>query len=91
MALQTTVDCGGSASRALSQGAGNVLEIIWPALAGLGPGAPILRLELTQWNSAVQSGSSLDVDMTFVARASDGTMATFTVSGRNMVVPAFRP
>ena len=69
---------------------GNVLEIIWPTLAGLPPGPPILRLQLASFSSAVQTGVSLDANMTFVARAPDGTIATFTVSGRNMVVPALR-
>jgi hypothetical protein len=70
--------------------AGNVLEIIWPALAGLGAGQPILRLQLQSYSSAVQAGVSIDADMTFVARAPDGTTATFTVQGRNMVVPPLK-
>ena len=69
---------------------GNVLEIIWPELAGLPAGPPILRLQLSSWDAAVQTGVSLDVAMTFTATAPDGTTATFTVNGRNMVVPAFR-
>jgi hypothetical protein len=70
--------------------AGNVLEIIWPALAGLPPGAPILRLQLAAYSAAVHQGSSLDCDLTFVARAPDGTTATFTAHGANMIVPTLR-
>src|SRR5206468_2060030 len=46
---------------------GNVLEIIWPALAGLPAGPPILRLQLSQFSGAVQMGASLDATMTFTA------------------------
>lgn len=67
--------------------AGNVLEIIWPEIAGLGVGAPILRLQLAQWDPAVASGTALDVNMTFVARAADGSSAVFSVQGRNLIVP----
>ena len=41
---------------------GNVLEIIWPGLAGLPPGPPILRLQLASYSTAVQAGVSLDHD-----------------------------
>jgi hypothetical protein len=67
--------------------AGNVLEIIWPALSGLGPGQPILRLQLASQGVA---GSTISVSMTFVARAADGTTATFTASASNLVVPALK-
>ena len=70
--------------------AGNVLEIIWPALAGLGPGQPILRLQLQQYSAAVQAGVRVDADMTFVARAPDGTTPTFTVHASNLLVPPLR-
>jgi hypothetical protein len=70
--------------------AGNVLEIIWPALAGLPPGPPILRLQLATFSGQVQQGTQLDATMTFTARAPDGTTATFTATGTNMVVPALK-
>jgi hypothetical protein len=70
--------------------AGNVLEIIWPALAGLPPGPPILRLQLASFTSAVQAGVTLNATMTFTARAPDGTTATFTASGTGMVVPPLK-
>jgi hypothetical protein len=70
--------------------AGNVLEIIWPALAGLPAGPPILRLQLAVFSGAVHQGVSLDGDLTFVAHAPDGTTATFTAHGANMIVPALR-
>jgi len=71
-------------------GAGNVLEIIWPALAGLPAGPPILRLQLAVFNAGVHQGSSLDCDLTFVAHAPDGTTATFTAHGANIIVPALQ-
>ena len=33
---------------------------------------------------------TLEATMTFTAKAPDGTTATFTATGRNMVVPALR-
>ncbi|HEY6193966.1 MAG TPA: fibronectin type III domain-containing protein [Candidatus Eisenbacteria bacterium] len=66
---------------------GDVLEIIWPALAGLPAGPPIIRLQLASFSAAVQSGVSVDATMTFTAQAPDGTTATFTASGSNMIVP----
>jgi len=71
--------------------AGNTLQIIWPALAGLPAGPPVLRLQLTSWNPAVISGTSLDCDLTFTARTADGATATFTAHGAGMPVPTFIP
>ena len=71
--------------------AGNVLQIIWPALAGLPAGPPVMRMNLVSWTAAVQAGVALDATMTFNARNVDGSTATFTAHGTNMVVPAFRP
>jgi hypothetical protein len=68
---------------------GNVLEIIWPGLAGLGAGAPILRFQ-AQSQNGLNTGDVLTCTMTFVARAPDGTTATFTATGANMVVPALK-
>src|SRR5262249_49207239 len=60
-----------------SDAQGNVFEIIWPELAGLGPGAPIVRVQLAQWNFAmVDPGTS--VDITFdVTAMQDGIQTTF--------------
>jgi hypothetical protein len=69
---------------------GNVLEIIWPGLAGLPPGPPILRLQLGQFSSSVQAGDRLDATMQFNARAPDGTTATFGVSASGMTVPPLK-
>jgi len=66
---------------------GNVLEIIWPEISGLPPGPPILRLQLADWSSGVVTGAHVDVVMTFVATAADGTSATFTVNAKNLLVP----
>ena len=71
--------------------AGNVLQIIWPALAGLPAGPPVLRMNLASWSPAVQAGVALDSDFAVVARGADGSTATFTAHGTNMIVPAFRP
>ena len=71
--------------------AGNVLQVIWPALAGLPAGPPVLRMNLVSWSPAVQEGVSLDANMTFNVQGPDGSVATFTARGTNMVVPAFRP
>lgn len=71
--------------------AGNVLQIIWPALAGLPPGPPVLRMNLASWSAAVQTGVALDANFTYVARAADGSTATFTAHGTNMIVPVFVP
>jgi len=71
--------------------AGNKLQIIWPALAGLAPGPPRLRINLASWSAAVQTGLALDADFSFVANGADGSTATFTAHGANMVVPVFVP
>lgn len=66
---------------------GNVLEIIWPALAGLPAGPPVLRLQLASWAAGVQTGASLDVTMQFTAKAPDGTTAVFNVAANGLTVP----
>ena len=68
---------------------GNVLEIVWPALAGVGVGAPILRLQLVGTNG-LKTGDLVTATMTFVARTANGTTATFTALGSNMAVPALQ-
>ena len=71
--------------------AGNVLQIIWPALAGLPAGPPVLRMNLASWSPAAQTGAALDATMTFNARNLNGSTATFTARGTNMVIPTFIP
>jgi hypothetical protein len=71
--------------------AGNVLQIIWPALAGLPPGPPTFRTNLVAWTTAVRAGVKLDATLTFTARTPNGATATFTARGTNMSVPTFRP
>ena len=66
---------------------GNVLEIIWPALAGLPAGPPVLRFQLAHWSPAVQTGVSLDATMQFNAQAPDGSTAAFNVVANGLVVP----
>lgn len=68
----------------------NVLEIIWPGLAGFPPGPPILRLQLRQWNSWVRAGRRLDYRMTFNARGADGATASYTVAANAVPIPQQR-
>lgn len=70
--------------------AGNVLQLIWPALAGLAPGPPTLRLNLAVYGPAAQAGALVDATLTYTVRAPDGTTATFTATGRNMVIPPLK-
>lgn len=70
--------------------AGNVLQIIWPALAGLPPGPPVLRFNLAQRDPSIATGDVLDATMTYVARAPDGSTATFNVAATGMVVPVLQ-
>jgi hypothetical protein len=65
----------------------NVLEIVWPGLAGLAPGPPILRLQLAKWNSWVRTGRALDFRMRYDAVGPDGLPASFLVNTNNVVVP----
>jgi hypothetical protein len=69
---------------------GNVLEIIWPGLAGAPPGAPILRLELVRWSAWVQTGRKIDLTMTFNAVGSDGKTAVFRATAKNITMPTAR-
>ena len=71
--------------------AGDVLQVIWPAPAGLPAGPPTLRLNLASWSAAAQAGVALDAGLTFIARGADGSTATFTGHGASMIIPAFRP
>ncbi len=70
-----------------SDASGNVLEIIWPGLAGLPAGAPIMRFQLTRWNSWIQTGRQVDMALTFNARAANGSTATFSARANGVSVP----
>ena len=71
--------------------AGNVLQIIWPLLAGNPAGPPVIRLNMAAWNPGVHAGSLLDATLSFTARAADGSTATYSISGTGMAVPTFIP
>ena len=48
--------------------AGHVLEIIWPAIAGVGVGPPIVRVQLARWNpSLISTANTYDVVWDMVA------------------------
>ena len=68
----------------------DVLEIIWPGLAGLAPGPPILRLQLAKWTSAALPGRKVDFAMRFNAIGPDGLPASFTASATGVTLPAIR-
>lgn len=68
----------------------NVLEIIWPALAGGAPGAPILRLQLARWTNAAVAGRRVDIAMRFNALGPDGRPASFTANAAGLVLPVQR-
>ena len=70
--------------------AGNLLEIIWPGMAGLPPGPPILRFQLGSYSSWVSTGRLVDVSMRFDAAGPDGTVATYTAEAKNVLVPGLR-
>ena len=68
----------------------NVLEIIWPGLAGLAPGPPILRLQLARWTAAAVPGRKVDFAMRFNAIGPDGLPASFTASATGVTLPAIQ-
>jgi hypothetical protein len=68
----------------------NVLEIVWPGLAGLAPGPPVLRLQLAKWNSWVRTGRSIDVVMHYNAVGPDGSLAGYDVRANNVAIPQQR-
>lgn len=68
----------------------NVLEIVWPGLAGLPPGPPVLRLQLARWNSWIRTGRRIDIEMTFNARAGDGSTASYNVVAPGVLLPQSR-
>jgi hypothetical protein len=69
---------------------GNVLEIIWPGLAGLPAGPPILRLQLAQWSTWVRTGRNVDMDVTVDAVDGAGNKATFTATAREITIPQMK-
>jgi hypothetical protein len=68
----------------------NVLEIVWPALAGFPPGPPILRLQLRGWDSWLRTGRRIDVQMRFDARGNDGATASYALRANSILVPQQR-
>jgi hypothetical protein len=68
----------------------NVMEIIWPGLAGLPPGPPIFRLQLARWNSWIRTGRSIDVEMHFNVTGPDGSTATYDLRSNNVLLPQSR-
>ncbi len=68
----------------------NVLEIVWPGLAGFAPGPPILRFQLAKWTAAALPGRKVDFAMRFNAIGPDGLPASFTASATGVTLPAIR-
>ena len=68
----------------------NVLEIIWPGIAGLGQGPPILRLQLATWNAWVAPGKQIDAMMRFDAIGPDGIMGSYVARARRVDVPVMK-
>ena len=68
----------------------NVLQIIWPGLAGFPPGPPILRFQQTQWNAWIQVGRAVDVSLRYDAVGPDGKTASFTATAKNIPIPLQR-
>ena len=66
----------------------NVFTIVWPQLAGLPPGPPILRLQLAKWNVWVRTGARVDLAMKVTGVAADGILANYTVDAKNILIPA---
>lgn len=66
----------------------NVLEIVWPGLAGLAPSPPILRLQLAKWTGRALPGAKVDLAMRFNAVGADGAPAVFTAAANGLVIPA---
>lgn len=68
----------------------NVLEIVWPGLAGLAPGPPILRLQLAKWTGNALPGRKVDVAMRFDGIGPDGLPASFSAKAAGLVLPAIK-
>ena len=65
----------------------NVLEIIWPGLAGLGAGQPIFRTQFNGNNAWIATGKKVDFRMRFDAIGPDGQPASFNVVANNVTIP----
>ncbi len=65
----------------------NVLEIVWPALAGTGTGAPVFRAQLGSWNGIAKTGTKVDVSMVYNAIGADGLPAVFTANAAGLTIP----
>ncbi len=65
----------------------NVLEIIWPGLAGLGAGQPILRAQFNGNHAWIATGKKVDIRMRFDAIGPDGQSAAFNVVANNVTIP----
>jgi len=70
----------------------NVFEIIWPGLAGLPPGGPIIRVQMATWDRArIISGKKLDLTYDFTARMVDAggivTTKKFTGVSKGILIP----
>jgi len=71
-----------------ADGAGDIAEATWPALApGEPPGPPLLRIQVPQWSSDVFSGVALDAAYTLKAVKADGNEITWVCQGRDLIVP----
>ena len=68
----------------------NVLQIIWPGLAGLPAGPPILRFQLTRWSPWILPGRKVDVSLRINAIGPDGAPASFLGTARSVVIPQQR-
>jgi hypothetical protein len=65
----------------------NVLEIIWPGLAGLGAGQPIFRTQFNGNHPWIATGKKVDIRMRFDAIGPDGQPASFNVVANNVTIP----
>lgn len=65
----------------------NVLEIIWPGLAGLGVGQPIFRAQFNGNHPWIATGKKVDIRMRFDAIGPDGQPASFNVVANNVTIP----
>ena len=68
----------------------DLLEIVWPKLAGVGSGPPILRFELTHWDPTVSTGAHVDVAMRFDALGPDGVPASYWARGKDIEIPVMK-
>jgi hypothetical protein len=80
----------------------NVLEIVWPSLAGTGVGSPIVRVQLGTWNQALLAATqSVDVSYAFTVSGTSnglpvqvryqGGVAGVLTNGTAFIPPATTP